>query len=194
LAEHWRRPGPGITLLGFSLGGCLVIRAAAHEPRAGRVIAFGICTVFFRLSEHFAASGLDAIAANSAHIPAPVVNAAAEAALESDLLAQWALTVGCRVIGTATPPSCCRPGAATAPTTSRPGHPGCPADGEHLRSPRAVPPLSTPVTAQAPSARGRTICVIIAFIADCHHTHNQARDVALMVGFSPKAASSPRFR
>lgn len=87
MAEHWRRPGPGITLLGFSLGGCLVIRAAAHEPRVGRVIAFGICTDFFRLSEHFAVSGLDAIAANSAHIPAPVLNAAAAAAMESDLLA-----------------------------------------------------------------------------------------------------------
>jgi pimeloyl-ACP methyl ester carboxylesterase len=31
-----------VTLLGISMGGCLVIRAAAHEPRARRVIAYDV--------------------------------------------------------------------------------------------------------------------------------------------------------
>jgi pimeloyl-ACP methyl ester carboxylesterase len=34
----------GVTLMGFSLGGGLVIRAAAFEPRVRRVIAYDICT------------------------------------------------------------------------------------------------------------------------------------------------------
>jgi pimeloyl-ACP methyl ester carboxylesterase len=33
-----------VTLMGFSLGGCLVMRAAAFEPRVRRVIAYDICT------------------------------------------------------------------------------------------------------------------------------------------------------
>ncbi len=31
-----------VTLLGISMGGCLVVRAAAHEPRARRVIAYDV--------------------------------------------------------------------------------------------------------------------------------------------------------
>jgi alpha-beta hydrolase superfamily lysophospholipase len=37
------------TLVGISLGGCLAIRAAAHEPRIRRVVAFDVLTDFFEV-------------------------------------------------------------------------------------------------------------------------------------------------
>ena len=36
-----------VTLVGISLGGCLAIRAAAHEPRVRRVVAFDVLTDLF---------------------------------------------------------------------------------------------------------------------------------------------------
>ena len=53
MSPEWERPVKAvldffrldaITLMGFSLGGGLVIRAAAFEPRVRRVIAYDICT------------------------------------------------------------------------------------------------------------------------------------------------------
>lgn len=94
----------GVTLLGFSLGGCLVIRAAAREPRVSRVIAFDICTDLFEAaSRGLTASGLSAIAADSGQIPAPVVNAAVAEAAKTDLLTDWTFRQGERVTGAASP-------------------------------------------------------------------------------------------
>ena len=94
----------GVTLMGFSLGGALVIRAAARESRIDRVIAMDICTDLFEAAtQGFRASGLSAIAANSLDIPAPVVNAAVSAAAKTDLLTDWVIAQGKRVMGVDTP-------------------------------------------------------------------------------------------
>jgi pimeloyl-ACP methyl ester carboxylesterase len=92
------------TLLGFSLGGGLVIRAAAREPRISRVIAMDVCTSLFEAAtQGFSASGLSIIAANSGQIPATVVNAAVEVVGKSDLLTEWVIAQGKRVMDVATP-------------------------------------------------------------------------------------------
>ena len=113
MTPDWRLPAAAIleyfkltdiTLMGFSLGGCLVIRAAAREPRISRVIAMDICTSLLEASTRgFGASGLSVIAANSGRIPAPVVNAAVAAAGKTDLLTDWVIAQGERVMGVAAP-------------------------------------------------------------------------------------------
>lgn len=93
----------GITLMGFSLGGCLVLRAAAREPRVSRVIAWDILTDFSELTTRMVgAAGLAAIAADHGQIPAPVLNAAVEAAGKTNLSTQWIFSQGARVTGAAT--------------------------------------------------------------------------------------------
>jgi alpha-beta hydrolase superfamily lysophospholipase len=92
------------TLIGFSLGGGLVIRAAAHEPRVTRVIAMDICTsLFVAATKGFTASGLSVIAANSDQMPAPLVNAAVDSVRQTDLLTDWVIAQGERVMDCATP-------------------------------------------------------------------------------------------
>jgi alpha-beta hydrolase superfamily lysophospholipase len=93
-----------ITLMGFSLGGCLVMRAAAREPRVSRVIAFDIMTAMFEcISQNPGTAGLAAIAANSDQIPASVLDATVEAFAKTDLLAEWVFGQGERVMGVGTP-------------------------------------------------------------------------------------------
>ena len=88
------------TLMGFSLGGCLVFRAAAYEPRISRVIAMDICTSLFESATRgFGATGLSTISENSEDMPAPLVNAAVTAVRKSDLLTDWIIAQGELVMG-----------------------------------------------------------------------------------------------
>jgi alpha-beta hydrolase superfamily lysophospholipase len=93
-----------LTLMGFSLGGGLVLRATAREPRVSRAIAWDVLTDLFESATRgFRAVGLDTIAADSGHIPDAIVNAAVGQAASTDLLTQWAFAQGERVLGAATP-------------------------------------------------------------------------------------------
>ena len=56
MIPEWHRPVAAmldafnlndVTLIGISLGGCLAIRTAAHEPRVRRVVAFDVLSDFF---------------------------------------------------------------------------------------------------------------------------------------------------
>jgi alpha-beta hydrolase superfamily lysophospholipase len=92
------------TLMGFSLGGCLVMRAAAREPRVSRVIAFDIMSELFEcVTRSPGTASLAALTADDAEMPASVIDAATEAFVKRDLLTDWAFRQAERVMGVATP-------------------------------------------------------------------------------------------
>jgi alpha-beta hydrolase superfamily lysophospholipase len=89
-----------VTLMGFSLGGCLVMRAAARELRVSRVIAFDIMTDMFEcFARGPAGAALSVLVGNAAQLPAEAIDAAAEAIATTDLLTQWMLRQARRVMG-----------------------------------------------------------------------------------------------
>jgi len=106
MTSDWHRPVGAVldyfklddvALLGFSLGGGLVIRAAALESRVTRVVALDICSNFYGL---IGKVGLPEIEKDLNYLPAAVVNAAAERLRRSSDFAEWFLDFGSRVTGT----------------------------------------------------------------------------------------------
>jgi pimeloyl-ACP methyl ester carboxylesterase len=93
-----------VTLMGFSLGGCLVLRAAAREPRISRVIAFDIMTGLSEcVTRNPETAGLAILAESAAELPASVVDAATDAFAKTDLLTEWAFHQAKRVMGVDSP-------------------------------------------------------------------------------------------
>ncbi|MFE1433569.1 MULTISPECIES: alpha/beta fold hydrolase [Streptomyces] len=89
-----------VTLAGFSLGGGLVMRAAAREPRVARVVAWDILTDLFEAFRALLGSmGLGALAADFEGLPAPVLDAAVAEGCRADLLLDWFVEQGRRVMG-----------------------------------------------------------------------------------------------
>jgi pimeloyl-ACP methyl ester carboxylesterase len=93
-----------ITLMGISLGGCLVIRAAAYEPRVHRVIADDVLTNFFdvtmREQSHTIRTEISMLLNAGA---ARAANMLLQRAMKKSLVAEWGLNQGMHVTGTKTP-------------------------------------------------------------------------------------------
>jgi pimeloyl-ACP methyl ester carboxylesterase len=92
-----------VTLMGFSLGGCLVMRAAAYEPRVSRVIADDILTDFTACFAYRLASPEKALVVNAGRLPAAVVDRLITRARSRNLLADWGIGNAESVFGVDTP-------------------------------------------------------------------------------------------
>ena len=93
-----------VTLMGFSLGGGLVIRAAAAEPRVRRVIANDILTDFFEVSlrQLHPVVRLILAALLRGH-GGQAVNTLVARAMKQSLVVQWGVQQGMHVTGSQTP-------------------------------------------------------------------------------------------
>ena len=94
----------GVTLVGLSMGGCLVFRAAAFEPRVERVVAYDILTDFLDVNLRQVnplLRGLLKVLLNL-HASA-IVNVMAELVAKKSPVAEWGIQEGMHVTGTPSP-------------------------------------------------------------------------------------------
>jgi pimeloyl-ACP methyl ester carboxylesterase len=100
--DHFRLDD--VTLVGYSLGGCLALRAAAREPRVRRVVADDVFTdlleVSLRQAPPVARTALAGLLTVEAAAP---VNAMAGRAMRRSLVIEWGVRHGMHVTGTGTP-------------------------------------------------------------------------------------------
>jgi len=93
-----------VTLIGYSMGGCLVVRAAAQLPRVRRVICDDIFLDFFAVAFHQLAPPtrlvLKLLVAAQA---APIVNAFVHRAMKRSLVVEWGVRHGMHITGTPSP-------------------------------------------------------------------------------------------
>ncbi|HYB35435.1 MAG TPA: alpha/beta fold hydrolase [Mycobacterium sp.] len=113
LTHEWERPMAAVldhyglddvTAVGISLGGGLVIRAAAFEPRIRRAVAWDILDDFLEaVGRQVAPGAAQAIRALLVLRAGPIVNAAARARAARSPVVQWALWQGMHITGTTSP-------------------------------------------------------------------------------------------
>jgi pimeloyl-ACP methyl ester carboxylesterase len=112
MTADWHRPVGAVldhftlddvTLLGFSLGGCLVMRAAAYEPRVRRVIADDILTDFTACFTRQGTRAQKVLIDNAARLPAAAVDAVINRARSRNMLADWGIGNAETVFGVDTP-------------------------------------------------------------------------------------------
>jgi pimeloyl-ACP methyl ester carboxylesterase len=93
-----------VAAVGISLGGGLVIRAAAFEPRISQVVAFDILDDFFETIARQIGRGVRIpLRALLTARASRVVNAIADRAVARKPVSEWGLQQGMHVTGTATP-------------------------------------------------------------------------------------------
>jgi pimeloyl-ACP methyl ester carboxylesterase len=109
----WERPVAAIldhfaltevTLIGVSLGGCLVMRAAAFEGRVRRVVAFDVLFDLLDATLHARPRSVRGIARSLLALRAgPVLNVLVHRLAARDLLARWGVAQGMYALGVESP-------------------------------------------------------------------------------------------
>ena len=93
-----------VTLIGYSLGGCLALRAAAYEPRISRVVCDDILTDFqqtlFRQIDQVTQIALLTLLKLDDSI---IINTLVHHKMKNSLVLEWGITQGMHVTGTASP-------------------------------------------------------------------------------------------
>jgi pimeloyl-ACP methyl ester carboxylesterase len=96
-----------ITLIGVSLGGYLVMRAAAYDNRVKRVVADDICADFFEtLLRQFPAKSRKFVTFLITHnnkVSAALFNSLIRTLSKKSLMLEWGVAQGMHVMGTKTP-------------------------------------------------------------------------------------------
>ena len=93
-----------VSLLGFSLGGELVIRAAAYEPRVRRIIADDVLTDFSEVVLRQLSPAIRLVLAALIRFnAAPVVNRLVRHAMQRSLVIEWGIRQGMHVTGSRSP-------------------------------------------------------------------------------------------
>ena len=116
MTHEWEKPVKAVldffnledvTLIGVSLGGCLVMRAAAHEKRVSRVVADDICADFFEtILRQFPAKGRKPITFLVKHknaLHAAIINGVIRNLSKKSLMIDWGVAQGMHVMGVNTP-------------------------------------------------------------------------------------------
>jgi pimeloyl-ACP methyl ester carboxylesterase len=93
-----------VTLIGLSMGGCLVVRAAAFEARVERVVAYDIYPDSLDVNIHQVNPLLRGLLKALLNLrAAAVVNVMAERVAKKSPVAQWGIAEGMHVTGTSSP-------------------------------------------------------------------------------------------
>ena len=96
-----------VTLIGVSLGGYLVMRAAAFDKRVNRVVADDICADFFEtLLRQFPKKSRKLVTFLVKHknkLHAAIINGIIRKLSKKSLMLEWGVSQGMHVMGTATP-------------------------------------------------------------------------------------------
>ena len=113
MTHEWERPVKAVldhfqledvTLIGYSLGGCLAMRAAAREPRVRRVVADDIFTDLFDASLRQSPLGIRTALSGLLRLAVvPLVNAVVDRTMRRSLVVNWGIHQGMHVTGTRTP-------------------------------------------------------------------------------------------
>jgi pimeloyl-ACP methyl ester carboxylesterase len=102
IMDHFRLDD--VTLMGLSLGGCLAIRAAAHERRVQRVIADDILTDFHEtILGKIPALYRGAFSAMLSLRAGGIINSMVERSMKKSLVEEWGVKHGMHVMGSKTP-------------------------------------------------------------------------------------------